>query len=104
MPEWDQFKFDLRFRRDALRGDLINIEAYRLSIHNLHLPADWREDLRRGEIAGLRRFNPAYRVIAGGVALPLGGPIAYTVRHARGTSVEENDPWEQKQNAAGDPQ
>jgi len=47
MTEWSSFSFEVRFDADALREDLINIEAYRLSLNQLHLPKEWKADLQR---------------------------------------------------------
>ena len=46
MSTWDKFQFSLLFRSEAVRDELLNIEAYRLSLSKLHLPSDWRSDLQ----------------------------------------------------------
>ena len=48
MPtDWRSFRFELRFNGDRLRDDIVNIEAYRLSLGKLILPQNWREDLQK---------------------------------------------------------
>jgi Fic family protein len=47
MADWNAFDFRLRFEAGALREDLINIEAYRLSLNRLHLPREWKADLQK---------------------------------------------------------
>jgi Fic family protein len=47
MTDWSSFDFKLRLDPDRLRDDLINIEAYRLSLNQLHLPKAWKADLQR---------------------------------------------------------
>jgi Fic family protein len=47
MPNWDAFDFTLHFSSSLLQEDLINIEAYRLSLHRLHLPPEWRQELQK---------------------------------------------------------
>lgn len=46
MTDWDSFGFDLRYNEDILREDVLNIEAYRLSLNRLHLPREWKKDLQ----------------------------------------------------------
>lgn len=47
MDDWRSFRFELRFAGDTLQADLINIEAYRLSLNRLLLPQQWRADLQK---------------------------------------------------------
>lgn len=44
--DWDRFRFEIRFRPECLRDELVNIEAYRLSLGKLILPPDWVRDLQ----------------------------------------------------------
>ena len=44
---WDAFKFELRHEGSKLRDDLVNLEAYRLSVNRLILPQEWKQDLQR---------------------------------------------------------
>lgn len=46
VDNWDSFEFALEFTRDRLRDELVNIEAYRLSLNKLILPQEWRQDLQ----------------------------------------------------------
>ena len=47
--DWKRFAFEFTLNLDtqALRGTVINIEAYREASLNLILPPDWREQLDR---------------------------------------------------------
>lgn len=45
--EWDKFTFDHTLDVHDLQSDLISIEAYKLSVLNLVLPPDWRDQLDR---------------------------------------------------------
>ena len=48
MPtDWQSFAFELRFNRDRLRDEIINIEAHRLALNKLLLPQHWQEDLQK---------------------------------------------------------
>lgn len=47
LTDWRSFRFELRFDRDRLRDEIVNIEAYRLSLSKLILPQHWREDLQK---------------------------------------------------------
>ena len=46
LTDWRSFRFELRFDRDRLRDEIINIEAYRLSLSKLILPQEWQADLQ----------------------------------------------------------
>lgn len=47
VPDWTSFQFELRFSRDKVQRELLEIEAYRLSLNKLILPLDWTRDLQR---------------------------------------------------------
>lgn len=47
MQNWSSFKFELRFDAARLQRDIIKIEAYRLSLNQLYLPREWRDDLQK---------------------------------------------------------
>ncbi len=47
MADWESFRFEIRYEPDRLRDDLINIEAYRLSLNKLILPEEWVRDLQK---------------------------------------------------------
>ncbi len=48
MPsDWQSFRFELRFDHDRLRAEIINIEAFRLSLNQLILPQHWQAELQK---------------------------------------------------------
>lgn len=47
MQDWSGFEFKLRFDANKLRDEIVNIEAFRLSLSKLILPQKWRNDLQR---------------------------------------------------------
>ena len=47
MSNWESFRFELRYGRQNIQPELINIEAYRLSLNKLILPQEWTRDLQR---------------------------------------------------------
>ncbi len=46
LTDWASFGFEIRYDRDAIRNELVNIEAYRLSLNQLILPQEWRVELQ----------------------------------------------------------
>lgn len=51
MPNWETFRFELRYSVDNIKSELIEIEAYRLSLNKLILPREWAGDLQHLYIA-----------------------------------------------------
>jgi len=47
VDDWDAFQFELRLDQGRLQAEIINIEAYRLSLNKLILPQEWKQDLQR---------------------------------------------------------
>jgi Fic family protein len=47
VTDWESFQFDINYKSDKLRDDLINIEAFRLSLNKLILPEEWVRDLQK---------------------------------------------------------
>ena len=45
--DWKSFSFRLDFDPNALKDELVRIEAYRLSLQQLILPQEWQADLQR---------------------------------------------------------
>lgn len=46
MSNWEEFEFEIRYDSPKLQSELITIEAYRLSLNKLVMPADWLRDLQ----------------------------------------------------------
>ncbi len=46
MANWDSSRFELRYDRRAFQPEIIEIEAYRLSLNKLILPQAWKADLQ----------------------------------------------------------